>query len=69
MSKVHLIIPDQHAHPEYLNKRADYVGQLIKDLKPDVVINLGDAADIASWSFKKGCGLPSSELNVSNHTK
>jgi hypothetical protein len=55
MSKVHLIIPDQHAHPEYLNKRADYVGQLIKDLKPDVVINLGDAADMASLSsYDKG---------------
>lgn len=55
MTKTHLIIPDQHAHPDFSNKRADYVGQLIKDIKPDVVVNLGDAADLASLaSYDKG---------------
>ena len=53
--KVHLVIPDQHAHPDFSNDRADYLGRLIKDLKPDVVVNLGDAADMASLSsFDKG---------------
>jgi hypothetical protein len=51
----HLIIPDQHAHPDYGNERADWVGMLIKDLKPDVVVNMGDAADMASLStYDKG---------------
>jgi hypothetical protein len=55
MSKTHLIIPDQHAHPKFHNDRADWMGQLIKDVKPDVVINMGDAADLASLSsFDKG---------------
>jgi len=50
MSKTHLIIPDQHAHPDHNNDRADWVGKLIKDIRPDVVINLGDAADMPSMS-------------------
>lgn len=55
MSKVHLVIPDQHAHPEHHNDRADWLGKLIKDLKPDVVVNLGDAADMPSLSaYEKG---------------
>lgn len=54
-SRVHLVIPDQHSHPDYNNKRADFIGKLIVDLKPDVVVNLGDAADMASLStFDKG---------------
>ena len=55
MSKMHLIIADQHAHPSYGNERADWIGQLIKDIKPDVVVNLGDAADMSSMSsYDKG---------------
>lgn len=55
MSRNHLIIPDQHAHPDFNNNRADWIGQLIKDLKPEVVINLGDAADMTSLSsYDKG---------------
>jgi hypothetical protein len=51
----HLVIPDPHAHPDFSNDRADWLGQLIKDVKPDVVINLGDAADLSSLSsFDKG---------------
>lgn len=50
MSKVHLIVPDQHAHPDFNNRRADWLGQLIKDVKPDVVVNMGDAADLSSLS-------------------
>ena len=32
--KVHLVVPDSHAHPDYNNDRADWLGQLIADLKP-----------------------------------
>lgn len=48
MSKVHLVIPDQHAAPETSQIRADWLGKLILDLKPDVVVNIGDAIDLAS---------------------
>lgn len=55
MSKIHLVVPDQHAHPDYNNVRADWLAQLTIDLKPDVVINLGDAADMPSLSsYDKG---------------
>lgn len=55
MSNVHLIIPDQHAHPDYNNDRADWIGKLILDIKPDVVVNLGDGFDMASLStYDKG---------------
>lgn len=51
----HLVIPDSHAHPDYHNDRADYLAQLILDVKPDVVIHMGDSADMASLStYDKG---------------
>lgn len=55
MSNTYLIVPDQHAHPDHHNDRADWLGQLMKDLKPDVVVNMGDAADMHSLSaYDKG---------------
>lgn len=55
MSKIHLVIPDSHAHPDHNNDRADWLGKLILDIKPDVVINLGDMWDMASMSgYDKG---------------
>lgn len=55
MSEVHLVIPDQHAHPNYHNHRADWLGNFMAELKPTVVINLGDAADMPSLcSYDKG---------------
>ena len=51
----HLVIPDQHAHPDHNNERADLLANLIIDLKPDVVVNIGDAADMPSLSsYDKG---------------
>lgn len=51
----HLVLPDSHAHPDYNNDRALWIGQLIRDLRPDVVINLGDTADMPSLaSYDKG---------------
>ena len=55
MSRTHLVIPDQHAHPNHDNSRADLLAKLIIDLRPDVVVNMGDAADMASLSsYDKG---------------
>jgi hypothetical protein len=52
-----LVVPDQHAHPDYDNERADYLGQLIKDLKPNLLVNMGDTADMASLChYDKGKG-------------
>ena len=50
MPKTILVIPDQHAHPDYPNDRADWVGHLIVDIRPDIVVNMGDASDMASLS-------------------
>lgn len=53
----HLVIPDPHSHPDHPNDRADWIGKLIADLKPEVIINLGDGADMASLSsYDKGKG-------------
>jgi hypothetical protein len=55
MSKTHLVFGDAHAHPDYSNERADYLGKLINDLRPDVVIDIGDTADMLSLnSYDKG---------------
>lgn len=55
MSKTLLAIPDQHAHPDHNNDRADWLSRLIIDLKPDIVVNGGDAADMSSLSsYDKG---------------
>lgn len=55
MSKTYLICPDPHAHPDHNNDRADWLGKLILDLRPDVVVNMGDTFDMPSLSsFDKG---------------
>ena len=52
---VHLVIPDTHAHYEHNNDRADWLAQLIIDVKPDVVVHIGDSADLPSLSgYDKG---------------
>lgn len=51
----YLIIPDQHAVPYFNHDRADWLSRLIIELKPDVVVNMGDAADMESLSsYDKG---------------
>jgi hypothetical protein len=55
LSEIHLVIPDPHAHPDHGNERADHIGQLIVDLKPTKVINLGDMWDLSSMAgYDKG---------------
>ncbi len=43
-----LIIPDCHAHPDYDNRRFDWLGQFLVDELPDVVVCLGDFVDLPS---------------------
>lgn len=51
----HLVIPDAHAHYQHHNQRAEWLGELIADIKPDVVINIGDGWDMPSLSgYDKG---------------
>lgn len=53
--KCHLIIPDSHAHPNHSNQRADYLAGIIGDIRPDVVVHIGDSADMPSLSsYDKG---------------
>lgn len=51
----HIVVPDTHAHYQHPNDRADWLAGLIKDVRPDVVIHLGDSADLPSLSgYDKG---------------
>jgi hypothetical protein len=51
----HLVIPDGHAHPDHNNDRFEWIGKLIADLRPEVVVNVGDMADMPSLSsYDKG---------------
>ncbi len=51
----HLVYGDSHAHPNFNNDRADLISRAIQDIKPDVVVNIGDNADMASLStYEKG---------------
>ena len=60
LSKIHLVFTCAHAHPEYPNDRADWLSRLITDVRPDVVVNLGDSVDLPSlYQAEKGrvrCG-------------
>ena len=50
-----LIVPDSHAHFELSNERFTWLGNMIIDLAPDIVVNLGDLADMPSLSsYDKG---------------
>lgn len=51
MSQNILVLPDSHAHPDYDNERFTHFGKLIHDLRPDVVVNIGDLADMPSLCF------------------
>lgn len=55
MGKTHIVIPDPHAHFLHNNNRALWAGALIADVKPDVVVMLGDLHDMPSLSgYDKG---------------
>ncbi len=51
----HLVVPDDHAHPEDNFRRFEWLGQYIIDKRPEVIIRLGDCWDMPSLSsYDKG---------------
>ena len=46
----HLVIGDSHAKPGISNRRFEWLGKLILDEKPDVIIDIGDFEDMPSLS-------------------
>jgi len=52
-----LVIGDAHAKPSVSNRRFDWLGSLLLDLRPDVVVDMGDWADMESLSSYDGSTL------------
>ena len=51
----HLVIPDDHAHPDDNFRRYEWLGNYIIEKQPEVIIKLGDSWDMASLcSYDKG---------------
>jgi len=51
----HLVIGDSHAHPDTPNHRFEWLGRMIAEREPDVVVDIGDSADMASLlGYEKG---------------
>ncbi len=51
----HVVMGDPHAKPSVSNERFYWAGRLIRDIKPDVFICMGDFGDIYSLnSYEKG---------------
>ena len=50
MSNNHFVIPDLQARPGEVLNHAEWVGKYLAEKQPDIVINLGDHADMASLS-------------------
>lgn len=47
-SKTAIVYTCSHADPEASNERFSWLGDLIEDIKPDYVVDLGDGADMRS---------------------
>lgn len=54
LGRTHLVIPDSHAHPDYDSDRFDWLGKFILDIRPDLVVDIGDQADMPSLSIYDG---------------
>lgn len=55
LGKKILVVPDAHARPDQDNTRFDALGEFIVDKRPDIVVSIGDWADMASLcSYDKG---------------
>lgn len=48
MSRTAVVYTCAHADPEASNERFDWLGKFLYDIKPDLVIDLGDGADMRS---------------------
>lgn len=51
MTKNILVIGDAHAHPDVDNRRFDWLGKFILDRRPDIIVDIGDWADMPSLSY------------------
>jgi len=51
LNKKHLMIPDVHCKPETNKDYLKAIGNLIVDIQPDVVVDIGDHWDMASLSM------------------
>lgn len=55
LGKKILVIPDSHARPDQENSRFDALGNFIADKRPDIVVHIGDHADMGSLcTYDKG---------------
>lgn len=53
--KTHIVIPDSHADPQHNLNRYEWLGRMIRDVQPDVIVNIGDHWDMPSLSsYDKG---------------
>lgn len=52
-----IVIGDSHAKPGVSNERFTWLGRMIADIKPDVVVEMGDFADMPSLSSYDGSKL------------
>lgn len=53
--RTHLVIGDAHSDPEVPNDRFRWLGRMVADLRPEVVVSMGDWADMGSLcSYDKG---------------
>ena len=43
-----IVIPDSHAHPDYDNNRFSWLANYILEKQPDIIVDIGDSADMAS---------------------
>lgn len=43
-----VIIPDSHSHPNFNNDRFEILGNYVLEKQPDIVIDIGDSADMGS---------------------
>jgi hypothetical protein len=55
LGRMHIVIPDVQAKPGVRLDHLDWVGNYIAEKRPDVIINIGDFADMAALSsYDKG---------------
>lgn len=45
-----LLVGDVHLHPKHSNERMTWLGNLVVDRKPDIIIQIGDMSDLPSLS-------------------
>lgn len=50
MTKTAVVFSCAHADPKTSNERAEWLGKLLYDVRPDYVVDIGDTADLASLS-------------------